>query len=57
MILTLAAAHGLAWLMNKVAIPGRWLGLAAERVRPGPAVWATLLALFVVLPNVRARGP
>lgn len=57
MILTLAAAHGLAWTMSKVAIPGRWLGLASERLRPGPAVWATLLALFVVLPNVRALGP
>ena len=57
MILTLAAAHGLAWTMSKAAIPGRWLGLAAERLRPGPAVWAALLGLFVVLPNVRALGP
>jgi 4-amino-4-deoxy-L-arabinose transferase-like glycosyltransferase len=57
MILTLAAAHGLAWIMGKAAIPGRWLGLASERLRPGPAVWAALLVLFVVLPNVRALGP
>ncbi len=57
MILTLAAAHGLAWTMSKVAIPGRWLGLAAERLRPGPAVWAAVLGLLVVLPNVRALGP
>jgi hypothetical protein len=57
MILTLAAAHGLAWIMGKVAIPGRWLGLASERLRPGPAVWAALLALFVIVPNVRGLGP
>ena len=57
MILTLAAAHGLAWIMSKVAIPGRWLGLASERLRPGPVIWATLLALLVMLPNVRALGP
>ena len=43
--------------MSKVAIPGRWLGRASERLRPGPAIWATLLVLFVVLPNVRALGP
>jgi 4-amino-4-deoxy-L-arabinose transferase-like glycosyltransferase len=57
MILTLAAAHGLAWMMAKAAIPGRWLGLAADRLRPGPAVWAALLVLIVVLPNIRALGP
>ncbi|MGP0067791.1 MAG: ArnT family glycosyltransferase [Isosphaeraceae bacterium] len=57
MILTLAAAHGLAWTISKVAIPGQWLGLSAERLRPGPAVWAALLGLFVVMPNVRALGP
>ena len=28
-ILTLAAAYGLAWIMEKISIPGRWLGLAA----------------------------
>ena len=56
MILTMAAAHGLAWTMSKVTIPGRWLGLAADRVRPGPAVWAALLGLLVVLPNVRAQA-
>ncbi len=57
LILTLAAAHGLAWTMSKAAIPGRWLGLPAERLRPGPAVWAALLVLIVVLPNVRTLGP
>ena len=36
MLLTLAAAHGLAWLMRSIVIDGRWLGLAEERFRPGP---------------------
>ena len=37
MILTMAAAHGLTWLMAKAAIPGRWLGLARRTpaARPG----------------------
>jgi hypothetical protein len=56
-ILTLAAASGLTWLMSKVAIPGRWLGLAHERLRPGPAVWTVLIALVIVIPNIRLLGP
>ncbi len=57
MILTLAAAHALTWLMSKAAIPGRWLGRPGERLRPGPAVWAALLAILVIYPNVRRLGP
>jgi hypothetical protein len=56
-ILTLAAAHAVSWLMSRVAIPGRWLGLVHERLRPGPAVWALLLACLVVFPNIRLLGP
>ncbi len=56
-ILTMAAAYGLSWAMSRVAIPGRWLGLGQDRLRPGPAVWAVLLAFLVVLPNLRALGP
>src|SRR5262249_35894967 len=56
-ILTMAAAHGLSWVMNRVAIPGPWLGLGRARLRPGPAVWAVLLAGLVVLPNLRTLGP
>ena len=51
MILMLAAAHGLAWLMGNVAIPGWWLGLTHERIRPGPAVWAVLISLLIMIPN------
>ncbi len=56
-ILTLAAAYGLAWIMDKVSIPGHWLGLAHERLRPGPAVWAIVIGAVVLFPNVRAQGP
>ena len=57
MILTIAAAHGLTWLMGKASIPGRWLGWPQERLRPGPAVWAALIAGLVVYPNLHGLGP
>lgn len=57
MILTLAAAHGIAWLMGKTAIPGRWFGLSCDRLRPGPAVWAAVLAGLVIYPNLHTLGP
>jgi 4-amino-4-deoxy-L-arabinose transferase-like glycosyltransferase len=57
MILTLAAAHGLTWLMDRVTIPGGWLGLPRERLRPGPAVWAALIAGLVLYPNLQHLGP
>ncbi len=57
LLLTLAAAHGMTWLMDKVAIPGRWLRLASKRLRPGPAVWSALILFFVVIPNIRSLGP
>jgi Dolichyl-phosphate-mannose-protein mannosyltransferase len=57
MILTLAAAYAFDWLMGKVAIPGWWLGLANERIRPGPAIWAALISFLIMVPNVRSLGP
>jgi 4-amino-4-deoxy-L-arabinose transferase-like glycosyltransferase len=57
LLLTIAAAHGVTWLMGKVSIPGRWLGLACQRLRPGPAVWSALILFFVVIPNFRSLGP
>ena len=56
-IFTLAAAYGLNWLMSKVSVPGRWLGIGHARVRPGPAVWTAMIAMLVVIPNVRSLGP
>jgi hypothetical protein len=55
-ILSMAAAEGLTWLTSKVAIPGRWLGLAHERFRPGPAVWVMLIGILVIGPYVRSLG-
>jgi 4-amino-4-deoxy-L-arabinose transferase-like glycosyltransferase len=56
-ILTLAAARGMTYLMDKLAIPGRWLALGNNRLRPGPAVWAFLIAALIVIPGVRSLGP
>jgi hypothetical protein len=57
MLLTLAAANGLAWLMRSVVIDGRWFGHADERFRPGPAVWAAVLALLVGYPYYESMTP
>jgi hypothetical protein len=57
LLLTIVAAHGVTWLMGKAAIPGRWLGLSCQRLRPGPAVWSALILFFVVIPNIRFLGP
>jgi 4-amino-4-deoxy-L-arabinose transferase-like glycosyltransferase len=51
MILTLIAAHGLAWVMNRTSLDGRLLGLPGERLRPGPAVWAVAVALGILFPR------
>jgi len=56
-ILTLAAAGGLTWLTSKVSIPGRWLRLAHQQIRPGPAVWAVLIAVLLINPYLRSLGP
>jgi hypothetical protein len=57
MILTICAGGGVAWLTSKVSIPGRWLGLAHEQLRPGPAVWALFVALLVINPYLGTMGP
>jgi hypothetical protein len=56
-ILTLAAAHGLAWVMHAVSFDGRRLGLGEGRLTPGPAVWALAIAAVVAWPLDRARTP
>jgi hypothetical protein len=57
MLLTITAAHAITWALGKIAIPGRWFGLASVTLRPGPAVWAALVFFVVVLPYVRSLGP
>ncbi len=57
MLLFVAAAHAITEIVRMISIPGRWLGMANEHLRPGPAVWAVLLALLVVVPITRDLGP
>ena len=57
MILTMAAANGISWLVERISIPGRWLGWPQERVRPGPAIWALLFGGLVLYPNLQLLGP
>jgi hypothetical protein len=52
-LLMIASAHGLSWIMNRISIPGRWSGLEREELRPGPVLWAVPLALLVVIPALR----
>jgi hypothetical protein len=57
LILTLAGAYAITWVMDKVSIPGRWLALRNERLRPGPAVWAVVIGCLIVIPSLRGLGP
>jgi hypothetical protein len=50
MLLRLAAAHGLAWIIRSCVIEGHWLGLADGRVRPGPAIWAVVVGSLIGYP-------
>jgi len=57
LILTQAAAYGLTWLIGKLSIAGRCLGLAFVRLRPGPPVCTLLIAVSILTLNVRSLGP
>jgi 4-amino-4-deoxy-L-arabinose transferase-like glycosyltransferase len=58
MLLTLAAARAITWLMAKLAIPGRWFGLTEEHLRPGKVAWTLLVAsLILVAESTHALGP
>ncbi len=35
MLLTLAAAHAMTAIVRRISIPGRWLGMANDSLRPG----------------------
>jgi hypothetical protein len=37
------AASGLHALVNRLTIPGRWVGLDDARYKPGPAIWAVVI--------------
>ncbi|MGO9598550.1 MAG: glycosyltransferase family 39 protein [Isosphaeraceae bacterium] len=51
-ILTLAAAHGLSWVMQRISIPGRLLGLPERRLVPGPAFWLVVIAMLLLPPRL-----
>jgi len=57
MILTLAAAYGITRLLDRIAIPGRWLGLSKQRLRPGAAGWTVLTLACIAVPNTHLLGP
>jgi hypothetical protein len=52
MILTLAAAHGLSWLMQRISFSGRRLGLPEKRLVPGPVFWLLVFAMLIVPPRL-----
>lgn len=56
MLLTLTAAHCLVGLMARISLPGRCLGAVQGRLRPGPAVWAILLAVLIITPRLHGSG-
>lgn len=56
-VLMLAAARGLSWVMRAVSFDAARLGMGEGRLTPGPAVWALVLAAVVAWPVYRARTP
>lgn len=51
-LLILAAAKGLDWLMKTVSFDGRFVGLPGERIRPGAAVWALAVVPLILVPRL-----
>jgi len=56
LILTLAAGYGLTWLMGKLSVACRWLGLACVRLLPARPVWTVAIAVLIVALNIRSQG-
>jgi 4-amino-4-deoxy-L-arabinose transferase-like glycosyltransferase len=57
MLLLLASANGISWLMRTVVIDGRWFALPEEKFRPGPVIWALVLVALLAPPHARAITP
>jgi 4-amino-4-deoxy-L-arabinose transferase-like glycosyltransferase len=55
-ILTLAAAHGIAWLMSRSEGLLQRLGPRFQRLRLGFAGWTGVIVLLVAIPDFRAIG-
>ena len=57
MVLTLAAANGIVWLMRNTVIDAARLRLGEGRFRPGPAVWMMIVGVLVIAPVCRGLTP
>jgi hypothetical protein len=57
LILLLAAAHGLGWLVRQAVLTGQRRGWAPQGIRPEPVFWAVGIVVLVSgFPAVRAAG-
>jgi hypothetical protein len=52
MVLTMAAAHGLCWVMQRISFPGARLGLPERRLVPGPVFWLIVFGMLIVPPRL-----
>ena len=57
MVLTLAAANGIVWLLRNTVIDAGKFKLGEGRFRPGPAVWALVVGFLIVWPVYRGSTP
>jgi Dolichyl-phosphate-mannose-protein mannosyltransferase len=57
MILTLAAAYGITRLLDRVSLPGRWVGMTQTRLRAGAAGWTAITLVCIAVPNTHLLGP
>ena len=57
LVFILFAAHGLSWVMKNASVEARSIGLGEGRIRPGPAVWAVVLAALLIVPAYQAKLP
>ncbi|MBV8487971.1 MAG: hypothetical protein JO161_06800, partial [Planctomycetaceae bacterium] len=51
-LLTMASAHGLCWVMQRISISGGPLGLPERRLVPGPVFWLVVLGMLIVPPRL-----
>jgi hypothetical protein len=57
LFLTLLAAKGWDWVIDRISIPGRWFSSDVSTFRPGPAVWFATVGVVAILPGLRDLGP
>jgi 4-amino-4-deoxy-L-arabinose transferase-like glycosyltransferase len=56
-ILIQSAAHGLTWLLGKLALAGRSAGLAGVRLKASVPAWQLVVALAMMFFNTQSLGP